>query len=70
MGEAGLPALWTQALLDALQLFSEVQGDVLGSEQARHDVRYTLWHFPDEVTIRAMARTHCLGEWLRQQGTP
>lgn len=64
-GAAGLQPEWTTALLDALKLFDEMRVGALGSARTRSDLVYTLRHFPDKMTIRAMSRTLRLGEWLQ-----
>lgn len=61
----GLPAEWTTALLDALELFDEMRVGAIGSARTRGALRYTLRHFPDKMTIRAMSRTSMLDEWLQ-----
>jgi hypothetical protein len=64
-GAIGLPPDWTAALLDACEFFDKLRIGALGSKRTRSELQYTLRHFPDERTIRAMARTPQLGEWLR-----
>jgi hypothetical protein len=61
----GLPPEWTTALVDALELFNEMRVGALGSARTRSDLMYTLRHFPDQMTIRAMSRTLMLDEWLQ-----
>lgn len=63
-GAAGLPPEWTTALLDALELFDEMRGGALGSARTRGYLMYTLRHFPDKMTIRAMSRSSLIQEWL------
>ena len=64
-GAPGLPPDWTAALFDALALFDEIGGRLLGSARTRTDMKYTMRHFPDRVTIRVMSRASRLDEWLR-----
>lgn len=64
-GATGLPPDWTAALFDALALFDEIGGRLLGSARTRTDMKYTMRHFPDRVTIRVMSRASRLDEWLR-----
>jgi hypothetical protein len=52
---AGLPPAWATALLDAHELFDETRASALGSASTRSHLMYTLRHFPDEMTNRAMA---------------
>ncbi len=63
-GALGLPPEWTTAFVDALALFDEMRIGALGSARTRSDLMYTLRHFPDKMTIRAMSRTSMLDEWL------
>ena len=64
-GATGLPPEWTAALFDALAFFDEIGGRLLGSARTRSDMKYTMRHFPDRVTIRMMSRASRLDEWLR-----
>ena len=64
-GTAGLPPKWAVALLEALELFDELKVGAIGSASTRSDLVYTLRHFPDQMTIRAMYRTPRLQEWLQ-----
>ena len=61
---ASLPPEWTTALLEALELFDEMRGNALGSASTRSHLMYTLRHFPDKMTIRAMSRSSSMQEWL------
>ncbi len=61
----GLQPAWTSALLDALELFDEIRIRAIGSAGTRSDLRYTLRHFPDKTTIRAMSYSSSIQEWLR-----
>ena len=61
---AGLPPEWTTALLEALELFDEMRARALGSVSTRSHLMYTLRHFPDKMTIRAMSRSSSMREWL------
>lgn len=67
---AGLPSEWTSALLEALELFDEMRVGALGSTSTRSHLLYTLRHFPDQMTIRAMSRTPRLHEWLQRPPAP
>ena len=62
---SGLPPAWTAAFLDARKLFDAVRMGELGSATTRKDLTYTLRHFPDRTTIRAMSCTSSIQEWLR-----
>lgn len=63
-GATGLPPAWTAALYEALALFEETNRRLAGSARTRSDLKYTLRHFPDQITIRVMARATRLDEWL------
>ena len=65
-GATGLPPEWTTTLVDALELFDEMRVGALGSARTRSDLMYTLRHFPDQMTIRAMSCTKRLDEWLQR----
>jgi hypothetical protein len=63
-GAAGLPPEWTAALYEALALFEKINCRIEGSARTRTELKYTLRHFPDRVTIRVMSRATRLEEWL------
>ena len=62
---ASMPPNWTAVLFEALQLFEEMKIKTIGSETTRTHMMYTLRHFPDQMTLRAMSRTSMLGQWLQ-----
>ena len=66
-GNPGLLPVWTTAFVDALALFDQLRIDGLGSPRTCNDLRYTLRHFPDTMTVNAMARTRWMQEWLRPE---
>ena len=63
-GAPGLPLEWTTALFEALDLFDAMRASALGSASTRSHLMYTLRHFPDQMTIRAMSRSSSMQEWL------
>lgn len=60
----GLPRSWANAMSKARGLFDEIWFGQHGSTETRHHLLYTLRHHPDEETIRAMACTDSLSDWL------
>ena len=63
-GATGSGKTW---LACALALFDQLRIDGLGSPRTCNDLRYTLRHFPDTMTVNAMARTRWMQAWLRPE---
>jgi hypothetical protein len=61
----GLPPEWAAGLLDALGLFEEMYESEHGSTGMRSQLRSTLRHFPDRMTVRVMLRASPLSAWLQ-----